>query len=77
MSRDRLRVGIFSDSALPILNGVSVSLDALVGELRHQGHSVHIFTARYPGYRDPDPNTYRFRAIETPFSRAIRSPILR
>lgn len=69
MSRDRLRVGIFSDSALPILNGVSVSLDALVGELRHQGHSVHIFTARYPGYRDPDPNTYRFRAIETPFSR--------
>jgi 1,2-diacylglycerol 3-alpha-glucosyltransferase len=65
----RLRVAIFSDSALPILNGVSVSLDVLVGELRHQGHSVHIFTARYPGYQDPDPNTYRCRAIETPISR--------
>jgi len=66
---DRLRIAIFSDSALPILNGVSISIDALVGELRRQGHSVHIFTARYPGYKDPDPNTYRCRAIETPISR--------
>jgi len=69
LDNDRLRVAIFSDSALPILNGVSVSIDALVAELRNQGHSVHIFTARYPGYKDPDPNTYRFRAIETPISR--------
>jgi len=69
LATDRLRVAIFSDSALPILNGVSVSLDVLIDELRHQGHSVHLFTARYPGYRDPDPNTYRCRAIETPISR--------
>lgn len=64
-----LRVAIFTESALPIINGVSVSVASLVDELRHQGHSVHIFTARYPGYRDPDPNTYRFRALETPISR--------
>jgi len=69
LTTDRLRVAIFSDSALPVLNGVSVSVDALVGELRNQGHSVHVFTARYPGYKDPDPNTYRCRAIETPISR--------
>jgi glycosyltransferase involved in cell wall biosynthesis len=60
---------MFSDSALPILNGVSVSVDALVSELRDQGHSVHLYTARYPGYRDPDANTYRFRALETPISK--------
>jgi glycosyltransferase involved in cell wall biosynthesis len=64
-----LRIAIFSDSALPILNGVSISIAALIDELRHQGHSVHLFTARYPGYRDPDPNTYRFRAIETPIAK--------
>ncbi len=69
MNGDRLRIAVFSDSALPILNGVSVSIAALIGELRHQGHSVHLFTARYPGYKDPDPNTYRCRAIETPISR--------
>lgn len=66
---DRLRIAVFSDSALPILNGVSISIDALIQELRNQGHSVHLFTARYPGYRDPDPNTYRFRAIETPVAK--------
>jgi 1,2-diacylglycerol 3-alpha-glucosyltransferase len=65
---ERLRVAIFSDSCLPILNGVSVSIDALVTELRNRGHSVHVFTTAYPGYKDPDPNTYRFRAIYTPWT---------
>jgi 1,2-diacylglycerol 3-alpha-glucosyltransferase len=64
----RLRVAIFSDSCLPILNGVSVSIDALVQELRNRGHSVHVFTTSHPGYEDPDPNTYRFRSIFTPWT---------
>lgn len=66
---ERLRVAIFSDSAAPILNGVSVSISWLISELRDRGHSVHLFTAASPGYRDPDPNTYRFRAMETPWTR--------
>jgi len=65
----RLRIAIFSDSALPILNGVSISIDLLVTELRNRGHSVHLFTSRHPKYRDPDPNTYRFRAVETPWTK--------
>ncbi len=69
MSGDGLRIGLFSDSALPVLNGVSVSIDGLVNELRRQGHSVQPFLPRFPGYKDPDPNTNRFRAIETPLSK--------
>jgi 1,2-diacylglycerol 3-alpha-glucosyltransferase len=65
----RLRIAVFSDSALPILNGVSVSIDLLVQELRAQGHSVHIFTAAHFGFKDPDPNTYRFPAFETPWTK--------
>jgi glycosyltransferase involved in cell wall biosynthesis len=64
-----LRIAIFSDSALPILNGVSISIAALIDELRTQGHSVHLFTAAYPKYRDGDPNAYRFPAIETPVAK--------
>jgi glycosyltransferase involved in cell wall biosynthesis len=30
---------------------------------------VHIFTAAHFGYKDPDPNTYRFPAIETPWTK--------
>ncbi len=63
-----LNIAIFSDSALPILNGVSVSIDALIEGLRERGHSVHLFTSGYPGHRDLDPNTHRFFATKTPFA---------
>jgi glycosyltransferase involved in cell wall biosynthesis len=65
---ESLRIAMFSDSALPILNGVSISVDALIGELRNQGHSVHLFAPRCRGPRDADPNTVRFRAIGTPWA---------
>lgn len=32
-----------------------------------QGHSVHVFTTRYPGHRDQDPNIWRFPSIRLPF----------
>ncbi|HRI45107.1 MAG TPA: glycosyltransferase [Fimbriimonadaceae bacterium] len=64
-----LRIAVFTDSALPILNGVSVSIDALVQELRNRGHGVHLFTAAHFRHRDPDPNTHRFFAIETPWTK--------
>ncbi|MEJ5170302.1 MAG: glycosyltransferase [Fimbriimonadales bacterium] len=64
-----MRVAVFSDSALPILNGVSVSVDTLIQGLRERGCSVHLFATGYPGYRDPDPNTHRSLAIQTPWSK--------
>jgi glycosyltransferase involved in cell wall biosynthesis len=64
-----LRIAIFSDSVWPVLNGVSISIDLLVSELRNQGHSVHIFAPRFAGYQETDPNTIRFRALETPWSK--------
>ncbi len=69
MPGDGLRLAIFSDSALPVLNGVSVSLDTLIRGLRDAGHSVHLFTAASAGHKDPDPNTYRFRAIKASWTR--------
>lgn len=64
-----LRIAVFSDSARPILNGVSVSIASLIDELRDRGHSVHLFTAAYYGYRDPDPNTHRFTSFPTPWAK--------
>lgn len=69
MPESRLRVAIFSDSFPPILNGVSVSIESLVEELRRRGHSVHIFTSGAPGYRDADPNVFRFRSVVTPWAK--------
>lgn len=65
MADEKLRVAVFSDSAFPVLNGVSVSIHALVTELRNSGHSVSVFTPSYLGYKDPDPNSYRFFSVPT------------
>ena len=64
-----LRIAIFSDSVLPVRNGVSISIDLLVRELRNKGHLVHIFAPRFAGHQESDPNTIRFRALETPWSK--------
>lgn len=66
-----MRIALFSDSVLPVLNGVSVSIDSLVSELRNKGHSVRIFAPRFPGLEETEPNTYRFRSIEMPFGKAF------
>jgi glycosyltransferase involved in cell wall biosynthesis len=66
---DSLRIAFFSDSALPVLNGVSISIDALIQELRRKGHSVHLYAPKFPGYKDPEPNTFRFRSLESPISK--------
>lgn len=71
MEGGSLRIAVFSDSALPILNGVSVSVDALITELRNRGHSVHLFCSRFPGHEEADPNTHRFRAVELPITKGF------
>jgi glycosyltransferase involved in cell wall biosynthesis len=71
MNGQPLRVAVFTDSALPILNGVSVSIDVMIRELRNQGHSVHLFCPKFPGHRESDPNTHRFPAVETPWTRGF------
>lgn len=68
MDARALSIALFSDSALPVLNGVSVSIDQLVRELRSRGHSVHVFTSGIRGHSDADPNTHRFRSIKTPWT---------
>lgn len=69
MPNSGLRIAVFTDSYFPILNGVSVSVHALITGLRDRGHSVHLFTAAAPNYKDDDPNIHRFRSLETPFAK--------
>lgn len=64
-----LRIAVFSDSALPLINGVSVSVAALVQELRDRGHDVDLFANRFPGFVETHPNNIRFNAVEIPFWR--------
>lgn len=65
-----LCIAVFSDSYIPVLNGVSISIRDQVRALREAGHSVHVFTSGAPGYVESDPNVHRFFALETPWTRA-------
>lgn len=65
-----LNVAVFSDSVLPVLNGVSVSISSLVEALRERGHSVYVYTSRVRGHRDSDPNVRRFLSLYTPWTGA-------
>ncbi len=63
-----LKIALFSDSAFPILNGVSVSIEMLMTELRESGHSVELYTTNYPGYQEQDANIFRVNGVRTPWS---------
>ncbi len=79
-----MRIGHFSESYLPYLSGVTISIDTLIKELRKLGHEIHIFAPHHPKHGDTDPNIYRFPSIRThypgfrlaiPFSRKILKKI--
>lgn len=47
-----LRIGLFTDTYAPQVNGVSISLQLISEGLRKRGHQVTIFAPRFPGYKD-------------------------
>ncbi len=59
-----LTIALFSDSALPVMNGVSISVDLLMRELRNRGHDVHLFAPLFWRHRDTDPNIHRFLSLQ-------------
>ncbi|MBV9851670.1 MAG: glycosyltransferase family 4 protein [Armatimonadetes bacterium] len=83
-----MRVGIFSESYPPIVNGVSTSVRTLMAELERAGHTVYVFTSRAAsdrGYTDDRPGVYRYPSVNSgvepqyqlpiPFSSRIKSAI--
>jgi len=55
-----MRVGIFTESYPPLINGVSTSIQTLIAHLEQAGHDVFVFTSRYPHYRDERKGVFRY-----------------
>lgn len=80
-----MRVGLFTESYPPLINGVSTSVQTLIAELERAGHSVCVFTSRFPDYEDDRPNVFRYPSFNAvvepdyvlpiPFSRRIKAAI--
>ena len=58
-----MRVGIFTESYPPLINGVSTSVQTLIAHLEQAGHEVFVFTSRYPRYRDERKGVFRYPSV--------------
>lgn len=60
-----MRIGLFTDTYFPSINGVSVSVHTLYEELITLGHEVYIFTNDHDA-AVPLPHVIRFKALRPP-----------
>lgn len=60
-----MRVGIFTESYPPLINGVSTSVQTLIAHLEHAGHEVFVFTSRYPRYLDDRKGVFRYPSMNS------------
>lgn len=59
-----LRIGLFTDTYAPQVNGVSISLQLVSKGLREAGHQVTIFAPKFPGYHDDQPSVFRVPSLK-------------
>lgn len=60
-----MKIGLFSDTYFPIINGISVSVFVLAKEFRLKGHEVIIFTNDHDRAL-PEDGVVRFKAMKPP-----------
>ncbi|MFH1683658.1 MAG: glycosyltransferase [Candidatus Margulisiibacteriota bacterium] len=58
-----MRVALFSNSYLPYLSGITISVKMLKDELRSLGHTVYIVGPKYPGHKEIDPQIFRLPSL--------------
>lgn len=58
-----MKIGFFTDTYLPVKNGVVTSITGFGSSLQKRGHEVFIFTPSYPGYKDKNKNVIRLGSI--------------
>lgn len=59
-----MKIGIFTDTYYPQLNGVTTSIDNFTKELRSLGHTVYIFAPKIKGYTDTDKQVFRMPSFK-------------
>lgn len=62
-----MRIGIFTDTYMPHVNGVAVSTDILFRELKKTPHNVWLFCPTMPGYEKGDCDIFRLQSVKFPF----------
>lgn len=59
-----MKIALFTDTYLPDLNGVSISVGNIAQTLRAKGHKVYIFGPKIKGHVDRDKDVYRLSSLK-------------
>ncbi len=59
-----MRIGFFTDTYLPVIHGVVISIESFKKELEAAGHQVYIYAPESRGYKDKNPNVFRFKSVK-------------
>lgn len=60
-----MRIGMFTDTYTPQINGVVTSINSFAQELKNQGHEVFIFAPKLDGSEEKD-NVFYFKSVKYP-----------
>jgi len=71
-----MRIGLFSDTYYPQINGVATSTRILERELTRLGHTVFVFTTTSPDAKVPLPRVFRLPSLPFVFSPTHRMTLL-
>jgi len=59
-----MKIGYFTDTYYPQLNGVTISVGQFAQMLRKQGHTVYIFAPKIKDYNDNEGDIFRIRSVK-------------
>ena len=70
-----MRIGLFTDTYIPEVNGVVTVLEMMTRELRREGHEVYVFCPSHPSGDDFCTGVYRFPSLKFIFYKGMRVAI--
>jgi 1,2-diacylglycerol 3-alpha-glucosyltransferase len=59
-----MNIAIFTNNYLPNPYGVSTSIETFRREFEKMGHKVYIFAPKFSGYKDENPNVFRYPSLD-------------
>jgi 1,2-diacylglycerol 3-alpha-glucosyltransferase len=66
-----MNIAIFTDTFLPVKNGVVTHVNELRNGLRRRGHTVYVVTSSWPDWQDDDPTVLRLTSLKVPLGKAM------
>ncbi|MBI4333364.1 MAG: glycosyltransferase [Chloroflexi bacterium] len=70
-----MRIGLFTDTYVPEVNGVVTVIKTMTRELRKKGHEVFVFCPSHPDRDDFWPGVYSFPSLKFAFYEGMRVAI--